>query len=83
MDDGVAVAMAAIATVGHLTRMLANRGLLSPNEVDEIFSSIVEAAQAGSAEMATLIETKLAPAYAAVRETAKERWIGKGQTDPR
>lgn len=81
-DDNTTLAMAAMAGVVHLTRILANRGLVSPNEVESIYSGIVEISQTGSAEVASAVETALGVPFVELRQTAAERWIGKGQTDP-
>ena len=78
-----AIAFGALWAVVHLMRAMVNRGLVSPNEVDEIYSSLIEGVQSGDPAVAALLEARLEAVFAEMRQWADERWIGKGQTNPR
>lgn len=62
---------------------MVNRGLISPNEVDEAFSSIVEALESGDPAFAALVQSRLQQPFADMRDWADKLWIGKGQSNPR
>lgn len=67
----------------HLLRIMVNRGLVSPNEVDEIYGSLIEGVQGVDPEFAVTLEERLTPLFAEMKKWAEERWIGKGKTNPR
>ena len=78
------IGMAAFWAVNHLLRAMVNRGLVSPNELDEIHGSMIEGIQGmGDPALAARIEGHLENPILEMRATALERWVGKGQTDPR
>lgn len=78
------IGMAAFWAVSHLLRAMVNRGLVSPNELDEIHGSMIEGIQGMSdPEFAAKFEGNLEKPFLEMRATALERWIGKGLTDPR
>lgn len=78
-----AVAFAGLWSSAHTARIMTNRGLVSPSEVDEIYGSIVEALQHGGEEFAAKMTARLDGSFAEMRQTAQRVWIGKGKTDPR
>jgi hypothetical protein len=82
MNDEKAVAFAALAASLQTFRVLVNRGLVSPNEVEVTYSSITQAVRNASDEMRALVESALATPFAEYRQVAKERWIGRGNPDP-
>ena len=83
IGDGHAIAGAALGVSLHLTRVLANRGLLSPSEAETIFSAMMEPIEtAGSEGLQANTVANLGPLMAEIRLWAQERWIGKGKTDP-
>ena len=78
-----AASMAGLWASIHVLRIMANRGLVSPNEVETVNDAIMESFETlGSQEMAASVAANLAPAMAEVREFAAQFWIGKGLTDP-
>ncbi len=83
MDNQEAIAFAALWASVHTLRFMTNRGLISPNEVDEAYGSIIEAVQMGDADYAARVESRLAVTFSEMRKWAEERWIGKEQTNPR
>ena len=83
MGNGEALAIGALWGSVHILRALVNRGLISPNEVDEIYGSMLEGIQQGDPSLAASLEAKLEGVFAELRQWAGERWIGRGETDPR
>ena len=77
------MATASLWAAVHNLRILVNRGLASPNEVDEVYSSIVEALQQGDPQFAARSEQALGQAFAELRRWADKLWVGKDQTNPR
>jgi len=83
MSNDTAIAMASLTSSLHMMRIMANRGLVSPNEVETIHSMITETLETmGSPELSATMMAPLDPVIAEVREFANKRWIGKGKTDP-
>jgi hypothetical protein len=64
----------------HLLRVMVNRGLVSPNEVDTIFHGVMEGLNFGG-EPNPEVEAGMEKAFAELRQWAKERWVG-GPNDP-
>lgn len=83
MNSAQAIAFGALWGSIHNLRFMVNRGLVSPNEVDEFLSSVVEAFQSGDEELAAEMELAISPALAEMRQWAEKLWIGRGQTNPR
>lgn len=78
------IGMAAFWTVNHLLRAMVSRGLVSPNELNEIHGSMIEGIQGmGDPALAARIEGHLEKPFLEMRATQLERWIGKRQTDTR
>jgi hypothetical protein len=78
-----ATSMAGLWSSLHILRIMANRGLVSPNEVETVNDSITEAMETlAPPDMAASLSEKISPVLAEVRQIASERWIGKGQTNP-
>ena len=82
-NNATAMATASLWAAVHNLRILVNRGLASPNEVDEVYSSIVEALQHGDPQFAADSERALGLAFADLKQWAEKLWIGKDQTNPR
>lgn len=83
MNIELTAAMAGLRASIHLLRIMANRGLLSPNEVETVYSSMMECFEAHDhQEFAASLTSNLDPVIAEIRETAQQRWIGKGETNP-
>ena len=83
MNPALAVAFGSLSGTAHLVRIMANRGLMSPNEVDEIYGSMLEGIQGAGPEFAATIEPKLEAQFAEFRQWAEKLWIGKGKSNPR
>lgn len=77
------VAFAALWASTHTLRIMVTRGLVSPNEVDEVHSSIIEAVQQGDPAFAAMIEARLELPFSEMKQWAEKRWIGTGKTEPR
>lgn len=73
--------MSALWGVIHLLRVMVNRGLVSPNEVETIYEGMREGFDTGDPAVAEIADAHLQPAFADLRRTAKEKWIG-GNHDP-
>ncbi len=81
--DATAIALAALSVALHNLRIAANRGLVSPNEVESVFSTLMETIeQLGSENLQGNIVTNVGGMMGEIRQTAKERWVGKGKTNP-
>ena len=83
MEDAEALALAALWGTIHNLRVLVNRGLVSPTEVDDFASAVFEGVQQGSVTKAAIWETALSPALADLKEVSYKLWSGDGQTNPR
>ena len=83
LDRAEALATASLWASVHNLRILVNRGLASPNEVDEIYGSIIEAIQNGDADFAVRTEAALQGVFVDLKAYAEKLWMGKGQTNPR
>ena len=68
----------ALTAALHLIRILANRGLLSPNEVENIYSATIDVI---SKDDVDFVQGQLDPIFVEIRETAKERWSGHEDTE--
>jgi len=83
MNDSIAVGLAALNGTLHLLRIQVNRGFVSPNEVDTIYSSIVETMETmASPEMTAIVTAQLDQAIPEIRKFAEQRWVGRGKTNP-
>lgn len=76
-----AVGMAALWGTVHLVRVMVNRGLVSPNEVETIYQGMMEGFELAGEGFATKMESFLEQPFAEIRQWAKDRWIG-GPNDP-
>lgn len=75
--DATAVALAALSSSLHIVRILANRGQISPNEVETIYSSIVEITdRLCSEKMQAIVGAHLGGPMSQIRETARRGWQG-------
>lgn len=82
-------AMPGWATGLHTLRIMANRGLVSPGEVEEVADALTAHLQVDDDDprreafdqLSANIEGLFAPVLAEIRQTAAERWIGKGKTN--
>ena len=70
-----AASMAGLWASIHVLRIMANRGLVSPNEVETVNDAIMESFETlGSQEMAASVAANLAPAMAEVLVAGSFRW---------
>jgi hypothetical protein len=81
-EPAYALALGALASSIHTFRILVNRGLVSPNEVEGLYSSISESMQDASPQMAEFFENRFQEQFAELRQIASQRWVGKGHPDP-
>jgi len=77
------VAIAALWGAIHNLRFMINRGLISPNEVEEFAGSIFEGLQSGDENVAAHLEAQLTPMFAEMKEWAVKLWIGREESNPR
>lgn len=83
MKDAIAIGMASMMATLHVLRIQVNRGLVSPKEVDTVYSSILETLESmASPEVIAMVSAQLDKAIPEMREWAEKLWIGKGQTNP-
>ena len=82
MNDAEALALAALWGAIHNLRVMVNRGLVSPSEVDDFASAVFEGVQQGSANTAAVWETALSPAFAEIKGGADKSWRLRPQNDP-
>ena len=68
----------ALTAALHLIRILANRGLLSPNEVENIYSATIAVIEDDHADY---VQRQLDPIFVEIREKAKEQWSGHEDTE--
>ena len=61
----------ALTAAIHLIRVLASRGLLSPNEVENIYNATIDVIPAGDAEY---VQDQLDPIFTEIREAAQKQW---------
>ena len=78
-----ALSIASLWASQHILRIMVNRGLVSPNEVDEVHGSILEAMEMADPAFATTVTGPLEAAFVELKQTAESLWIGKGKTNPR
>lgn len=83
MERAESLAIAALWASVHNLRILVNRGLASPNEVDETYASVFEALEGSDPPFSELSEAGLQKAFAEMKAVALDRWIGKGEANPR
>lgn len=79
-DQGIG--LAAMWASVHIVRILVNRGLLSPNEVETIYGSMIEGFSYGGREIAAQMGSAVEPSFADFCQEAKKRWIGRENGDP-
>ena len=71
MDAGHGLAMGALWASVHIVRILVNRGLVGPAELDEIYGSLIEGLQSGDAGFAAVFEQQLGSVFAEMRGHAE------------
>jgi hypothetical protein len=76
MDKLYGIAIGNLWASVHTLRILINRGLVSPEEVDEVYGSLIEGLQSGDPEFAALFESKLEGIFAEMRSYAQKLWKG-------
>jgi hypothetical protein len=76
MDKFYGLAMGNLWASVHTLRILVNRGLVSPDEVDEVYGSLIEGLQSGDPKFAALFESKLEGIFAEMRGYAQKLWKG-------
>jgi len=76
-----ALGMAGIMSSVHMMRIMVNRGLVSPNEVETFYAAIIDTL-AEEPELQAITTARLDAPIAEIREWAERLWIGKGQTNP-
>ena len=81
MEQAYGLAFGGLFASVHTIRILANRGLVSPNEVENIDSRIMEGVGMGGEDFQAQIEVALGGVFAEIRQYSKERWVG-GENDP-
>jgi len=86
-DALAAMALAGLSSGIHAMRLMASRGLVSPQEVEEYADSILnhftvdksDPSHEHLAQLRERFEMRLAPAFAELRQFAKEHWIGRSK----
>src|SRR3546814_3217167 len=81
----VALALMGISAGVNSLRLMANRGLVSPKEVEEYAESITshlsvaddDPKKAAFDQLSATVEALLSPVLAEIRQCAHERWIGR------
>ena len=63
----------ALTAAVHLIRVLVNRGLLSPNEVENIYNATIETIPA---EEADYVRDQFDPIFVEIRDEAQKQWAG-------
>lgn len=82
--DNTAIGFAALSSSLNILRILANRGLVSPGEVETIYTEVMEVVERyGSEGLQSNNAVNIGGIFVELRETAKKRWIGQGKTDPK
>src|SRR3546814_16601344 len=82
----VALALMGISAGVNSLRLMANRGLVSPKEVEEYAESITshlsvaddDTKQAAFDQLSVTVEALLSPVLSAIRTLDHVRWIGRG-----
>lgn len=82
MDEFLALTFGNLAASVHTFRILTNRGLVSPNEVENFFRDVAETMRDGSPKAAESFENRFQEQFAELRQIAQVRWIGTGHPDP-
>lgn len=82
MEASAGLAAASLSLSLNLMHSLVSRGLISPNEVETIYSAMIEHAATADPSFSELVERMIQTSFADMRETAKARWMGKGNPDP-
>lgn len=84
MDTGLVTGMAAISVSVHTLRVLAQRGLVSPSDVEGIAEDITAHLRVGEDhpqkaaydQLSAVFEAQLSPSLAGLREIARANWKG-------
>lgn len=72
MDDSEALALAALWGSIHNLRVLVNKGLAAPADVDTFAEAVFEGMREGSSETSSIWEQQLSPLFAEMRSAAEE-----------
>ena len=67
----------ALTAVLHLIRVLADRGLLSPNEIENLYAATIDVVAEQDADY---VQKQLDPIFVEIRQHAQARW--SGHNDP-
>jgi len=67
----------ALTAVLHLIRVLADRGLLSPNEIENLYAATIDVVAEQDADY---VQKQLDPIFVEIRQHAQTRW--SGHNDP-
>src|SRR3546814_4841597 len=89
MDEIAALALMGISAGVNSLRLMANRGLVSPKEVEEYAESITshlsvaddDPKKAAFDQLSATVEALLSPFLAVIRHCAHDRWIGGGKEE--
>src|SRR3546814_12623065 len=87
MDEIAALALMGISAGVNSLRLMANRGLVSPKEVEEYAESITshlsvaddDPKKAAFDQLSATVEALLSPVLAEIRQCAPTRWIGRSE----
>ena len=70
----------ALTAAIHLVRILAKRGLLSPNEVENIYTATIDVIPK---EDADYVQSQFDPIFVEIREDAQKCWSGHNDPEDR
>lgn len=71
MDDTEALALAALWGSIHNLRVLVNKGLAAPTDVDTFAEAVFEGMREGSPESSSVWEQQLSPLFGEIRSAAE------------
>jgi ActR/RegA family two-component response regulator len=76
MEPALAIGFASLSAALHNIRILAKRGLASPEDVEEVYASVMEAVEHGGAPLSSIVEAQLGPQFVLLRQDSRRYWKG-------
>ena len=71
LEGTYGIAMGTLWASMHIVRILVQKGLISPADLDEIYGSLMEGVQSGDTRLAALFETRLDGVFTDLRRDAE------------
>lgn len=77
--DTVGLAFGNLWMTVHMLRVLVDWGVFSPEDIEQIYGSLIEGVQGGDPNVAAMVETRLQTVFAEFQIRAAQTWQGANE----